>query len=180
MVALLGKGVELLLRDLADVAQDVCGELSVWVVTEILVRDLDAREIVPALLQVTDLELSRTVLDRHRREQVVAVAPQRAADVDRRHQQDARELAQLAQAGASILRQVGLPDLHGGARNVRHEWEAVAIDDRAPRRLDAYVPALVVLRRPQQLLAVEDLQGPEPQEERREDRDRHHPEQPDP
>ena len=66
VVTLLAEGVKLLLRDLADVAEHMRGELPVGVVAEIFVRDLDAREVVAALLQVADLQLGRAVLDRHR------------------------------------------------------------------------------------------------------------------
>ena len=66
VVTLLAQGVKLLLRDLADVTEDVRGELPVGVVAEIFVRDLDAREVVATLLQVADLQLGRAVLDRHR------------------------------------------------------------------------------------------------------------------
>ena len=57
---------------------------------------------------------------------------------------------------------------------------AVPIEDRAARSLDADVAALVVLSGAEQLLAVQDLERPESQEERGEDGERHHPEQADP
>ena len=57
---------------------------------------------------------------------------------------------------------------------------AVAIEDRAARSRHAHVAALVVLRRAQELLAVQDLERPQAQEEHGEDRDREHAEDADP
>ena len=89
------------------------------------------------------------------------------------------ERADLAQPHAAPLRQVGRPDLHRRARDVRHEHVAVAVEDRAARRLHADVAALVVLRGAQELLAVQHLQRPEAQKEDREDGEREHAEEAD-
>ena len=104
----------------------------------------------------------------------------RGADLAGGNVQHPRELTDLAQANAAPLREVRAPDLDGGPRDVRDQHLAVPIEDRAARSLHADVAALVVLSRAEQLLAVQDLERPESQEERREDGERQHPEQADP
>src|SRR5438552_1957018 len=59
VVTPLAQRVELLLRDLADVAEYVRGEFLVGVVAEIFVRDVDARKVAAALAKVVDLQLGR-------------------------------------------------------------------------------------------------------------------------
>ena len=106
------------------------------------------------------------------------MAPDRRADLVGREPEDSGERTDLAQAHAAPLRQVGRPDLDGAAGDIRHEHFPVAIQDRATRSLHADVPALIVLRRAQELLAVQDLQRPQTKKERCEDREREHAEDP--
>src|SRR5207249_11078678 len=89
------------------------------------------------------------------------------------------ERAKLAETDVALFREVRDPDLHRQPGSVRDELLSVAVQDRPPRRLDPDVTKLVVLRRAQKLLAVEDLQRPEPEEQRREDSDRERPHQTD-
>ena len=85
------------------------------------------------------------------------MAPDRRTDLVRRQPEDSPERADLAQPHAAPLRQVRGPDLDSAAGNVRHEHVSIAIEDRPARSLHAYVASLVVLRRAQKLLAVQDL-----------------------
>jgi hypothetical protein len=56
----------------------------------------------------------------------------------------------------------------------------IAVENRPTRRLQSDVAALIVLRGAQELFAVQDLQGPQAQEEHGEHGDREHPEDSDP
>ena len=156
------------------------GEFLVRVVAEVRRCDLHAREVLGALLQIEDLRLGRTVLHLDRRERIAAVLADSGADLVRGNVQHPRELPDLAQANAAALRKVRAPDLDGGPRDVRDQHLAVPIEDRTARSLHADVAALVVLSGAEQLLAVQDLERPESQEERGKDGERHHPEQADP
>ncbi len=149
-------------------------ELVIRVITQVSRHDLDTVEVFRPLFEVEDLRSGRTVLDPDRRERIVPLASDRCADLVRRDAEDSRERADLVQSHTAALRQVRRPDLDCASGNVRHEDVAVAIEDRAPRRLHADVSTLVVLRRAQKLLAVQDLQRPEPEKERCEDRESQH------
>ena len=158
VIALLGKRVQLFLRDLADVAEHVRRELAMWVVPQRCVVNLDAGEVVGSLLQVSLLQRRDAGLDRYRRQEVVAVAAQRRADLSDGHFQDTRELAQLAETGVLALGEIGLRDLNDQTGDVDHERTSLAVPDRSAGRRHAQLAALVVLRGAKQLLAVQDLQ----------------------
>ena len=148
------------------------------VVPQVAARDDDARELVPVLVQVIDLVGVDAALHGHRRQRIVL--PLRDVPCHRRDG-NVHDRGQLAQhLVAALLRQVGGPDLHRAAGGVPDKDDAVAVDDRPARRLDAHGAEPVVLGAAQVLLAGEDLKGPQAQEEHREDREHEHAEDPDP
>ena len=74
------------------------------------------------------------------------------------------------------LGQAGGADLDDDRAAVRHDRLAVAVDDVPARRLDALLADLVVVRLGEVLVAGEDLQVPEPEEDDREQDERDPPE----
>src|SRR5438128_1023974 len=142
----------------------MCSELTMRVVAEVTPHDVHPVEVLRALTQVAGQSRAHTRFDRDGRERVVAVPPKLEADLPDRDVQKTPEGAQLSLPQVSALRKVGLPDLHGQSRNVRHQDVPVAVEDRPTRPGDPNVATLVVLRGAQQLLAVQDLERPEPEE----------------
>ena len=130
------------------------------------------------LEQVVHLALVDRVLDGDRRERVAAVLLDLRGDVGERDLEDPREAAQLL-VGA-VLRKVGGPDLHGRRVRVLDEDAAVAVLDRAARRVQAKQAELVVLRGDEELVPGEHLQRPQADEEDGEHDEREEAEDPDP
>ena len=159
--------LQLLGRDLADVAEQLRPERLVLVVAEVRARDLDAREVRPVLEQRRHLVLVHRGLDEDRRQRIALVLFERLRQPRQRHAQDLRE--PLEHRVAPLLRQVGRPDAHRRPGDVRDDRPARAVDDRAALRLDANRPQLVVLGRVHVAVAREHLQRPEAEEEDRED-----------
>ena len=158
-------------RDLADVAEHLRGERLVRVVAQVRLLDLHARELGRVLLQVVDLVVVHGRLDGDRRQRVDAPVVDLAREARRRHVEHGGEALDHPVAPC-LLRHVADPQLHRRARDVADDHPALAVEDRAARRLDPDRPQLVVLGRLQVALAREHLQRPEPEEEQGEDRER--------
>ena len=120
--------VELLLGDLADVAEEVRGERAVLVPAELRVRDLDARELGLMLVEVVRLRVVDARLHDHRRERVVPLRADRPTELLLRHLEERRE--PLHDPVALALRHVGGPELDDGAGHVRDERRAVAVEEQ--------------------------------------------------
>ena len=159
--------LQLLGRDLADVAEQLRRQCLVLVVAQIGARHLDAREVGPVLEQRRDLILVHGRLDEDRGQRIALVLLERLRQPRQRHAEDLRE--PLEHRVAPLLGQVGRPDPHSRARDVRDDRAARAVEDGAALRLDPDRPQLVVLGRVHVPVAREHLQRPEPEEEDRED-----------
>jgi hypothetical protein len=171
LVVLLRTRRELRRRDLADVAEHLRRERVVRVVANERPPRRHSRELRGVLVQVVDHRVARGLAHRHRRHQIVRVPPRLDSGCDL-VQGDARHLGDLAQLrvpGRVDLGQVAGPQEDRRRRRVRHERDAVPVDDLSPRRLHAHgaervCRGLLHVRRPR-----EDLQRPEPQDEDGED-----------
>ena len=162
--------LQLLLRDLADVAEDLGGERLALVVAQVGVDDLDPRELRPVLLEVLHARLADGRLDDDRRQRVAPARLDRLRDVRDRDLQQPRQA--LHHAVTALLGHVGRPELHRRAGHVRDDRPAVAVDDRAARRLHPQRAHLVRLRGDEVAVAGEHLQRPEPEHEHGEDGER--------
>ena len=131
------------------------------------------------LLEVVDLVVVHGRLDRDRRERVDGVLVDLAGEALRRHVEHGREALDHPVAPL-LLRHVADPELDRRAGHVPDDHLALAIEDRAARRLDPDRAQLVVLGRVEVARAREHLQRPEPEEQQREDGDRDDPEHADP
>ena len=165
-VALVHLRLQLVLRDLADVAEHLGGERLVLVVPQERGHDRDARELRLVLLQVERPLGRHGRPHRDRRQRIALPSLDRLRDLRRRHAEDRGEA--LHHPVAALLRHVGGPELDDGAGDVRDERAAVAVEDRPARRLGAHRPHLVLPRCDEVAVAGEDLQSPQPQEEHRE------------
>ncbi len=170
--------VEVLLRDLADVAEHLRRERLVGVVPQVRLLDLDARELGGVLVEVGDLVLADGGLDRDRVDRVGCALVDLLRERERRHAQDAGE--PLDDGVAAVSGQVADPQLDGGASDVVDDDAAVPVEDRPARRLDPDRAELVPLRLRQVRVARQHLERPEPEEQHREDREGDDPEDPDP
>ena len=166
-------------RDLADVAEDLRAERLVRVVAQVRLLDLHARELRRVLLQVVDLVVVDGRLHRDRRQRIDAPVLDLACEADHRHVEHRGEALDHPVA-ARLLRHVADPELDRRARDVPDDHLALAVEDRAARRLDPDRAQLVVLGRVEVPLAREHLERPEPEEEHREDRERDDAEHADP
>ena len=101
-VAVLLEPLELLGRDLADVAEHLRSERPVLVVAQVGADDRDAREVVRALEQRRHLVLVHGRLDEDRRQRVVLALLERPGQPRQRHAQDLRE--PLQHRVAALLR----------------------------------------------------------------------------
>ena len=108
--------------------------------------------------------------DEHRRQRVVLALADPAPDLLRRQADDRAETAQLVARRRPRLRQVGGPDLDGGAGRVRDDDTAVAVEDRAALCLQREPPELVVLGRRAVGGPGQHLQRPQAEEEHGEER----------
>ena len=167
-----GRVLQLLRRDLADVAEQLrCGG-ALRVVAQVGARGLDARELVLVLCQVPDHGLVDADLDRNGRQRITLARLDSRQHVADRDVDDARQQAQLATARLPRLRKVGRVELDRGAGAIVDEGHAVPVEDDAARRLHPDGAQLVVLRDAQVLMSRQDLERPQPEEERPEDDDR--------
>ena len=169
-VALLLQPGELVLRDLADVAEHLRRERAVLVVAQVGADDRDAAELVRALLQRRHLLLVHGRLDEDRRQRVVPALLERLRQLRQRHAQHLRE--PLQHRVAALLGQIGHSNLDRRAGHVRDDRVPGPVEDRAARGLDGDGAELVVLRRVQVAVAGEDLERPQAQEEDGEDDER--------
>jgi hypothetical protein len=172
-VALVDSVLELLLRDLADVAEDLGGNPALVVAPQRHLADLDAREVVLVLEEVIDLRVGNVRLDRDRCEKVVLPCLEVALHLPVPEAEELRHAAErlLPLLGAQPVER-SRPKLRDGARDVRHEHLPVPVEDRAARRRSPEGPDLVVARFVEVLLAGDDLERPEPEEQDAEDGDR--------
>ena len=163
------EGVELVARDLAHVAEQLCSERVVRIVANVRRAERHARELVRVLGEIVAERLARAVANGDRGERVASPRLDACCDLIERHLCQTRDALELPVTLDVDLRQVGGPELHGCRRGVHHEGLSVAIDDRAPRRLDAHGPIRVRAGLVDVLRPGEHLQRPEPEEERSED-----------
>ena len=182
LVALRAELLQLLRRDLGDVADELGRELAVGVAPEIRVDDLDARELVEVLGEVVDRRVAvHGLADDHRGDRVVLAQLDLGDHLRHRHVDDEREAAQLGQPGlVRALVQVLRRDRHGGAGDRRHERAAVAVEDLAALGREPQRAHLVVERGLQVLRPGEHLQRPEAEEEHAEDDESERAENPEP
>src|SRR5262249_4988711 len=87
--------LELLRRDLPDVAEDLRGERLVRVVAQERADDLDAREVEPMLVEVRDLVVCRTGLHRNRIRELVAMCVDVARELVHGDGEHCRQLLDL-------------------------------------------------------------------------------------
>ena len=156
-------GLQLILRHVSHMAEDLRRERPVPVVAEVDVVQLEAGEVPSVLLEVEDLLLAEILFQRHRREWIALVLAQQPPELRHRDDQDRREPAQHPLPAAA--RHVRRPDLSGGADPVRDEQAALVVEDRPTRRVDPDRAQLVVLRGGEVLVAGEHLERPESEEE---------------
>jgi hypothetical protein len=172
-VALLRARLELLLRDLADIAEDLRGDRAVVVATPIGLRDLHAGKLGLVLHQVRGLAIADVRVDQDRRQRVTLRArvhfPAHVLLSEPEQAGEALEHPHACVGGNVFERR--RPDLHDRAGCVRHEHGPVPVDDRAPGRLEAETADLVVLGVLEVALAGDDLERPQAEEERAEDGD---------
>ena len=160
--------VELLLGDLAHVAEDLGRERLVGVVAQEGALDLDSGELRLVLVQVVDLILAHRRLHRDRVDGIGEPL------VDLLREDGGLDVQNLGEpldhvVPAALLREVADPELHGRARDVVDDHPAAPVEDRAARGLDPDRAQLVSLRIGQVLLTRQNLQRPEPEEEDGED-----------
>ena len=181
VAALPVRRIELLLGDLAHVAERLRRDPAIVVVALVGLVDLDAGEVVLVLEEVVDLVLLDVLLDRDRRQEVTLPRGDVGPDVSVWDVQERREAPHdecLALRGR--LLEGGRPQLHRRARLVGDEHDAVPVEDRAARGRRAERAHLVVLRHLEVALSGDDLQRPQAEEERAEDRHRNDAEDRDP
>ena len=130
------------------------------------------------LLQVVDLVVVDGRLDRDRVRELAAAGVDLARKLEHRHVEDGGEA--LDHPVAPLSWGVADPQLDGRAGHVADDHPAVAVEDRAARRLDPDRAQLVVLGGVEVLRAREDLQRPEPEEQDCEDDQRDDAEDADP
>ena len=169
--------LQLVLGDLAHVAEDVRGKVAERVAAHERVRDRHARKLGLVLEQVVRLVLGDGVTDGHRRQGIAAVLLELAREVGERDLQDPREAPELGVC--AVLGQVGGPDLDRGRARVLDEHPAPAVPNRAARRVGPHHAKLVVPRGDEILVPGQHLERPEPEEEHREGRQREEAEDPD-
>ena len=156
--------------DLADEAEEMGGQRPVRVLPDVGPLDTHAREALLVLEQVEEELPVEALLQHHRISGVLRRRPDPLADLSLRESEQVAQLAQLASAGAAVAGQVGGSQLEGHHRTVVDQDLAVAIEDLAARWVNPDVEDAVVIGEGAVVLTVEDLQGPEPEEDRR-DRD---------
>jgi len=181
-VALLAELLQLLRRDLGDVADELRGQRAVGVAALVSVDDLDARELVEVLGEVVDRRVARHGRpDDHRGDGIVLAQLDLGDHLGHRYVQNPRQPAQLAQPRVvGALVQVLGRERDGSARNRRHEGAAVAVEDLAALGGQPQRAHLVVERGLEVLRAREHLQRPEAEEEHAEDDERQRAEDPEP
>ena len=155
--------LQLQLRDRADVAHQLGGEVAEAVLPDERVRDSQARELRLVLQEVENLVLAGELLQGHQGDRVAAVLLDLARDVRQRDVEDVGEAPQLCEG--PVPREIGRPDLDGGPGLVVDEDAAVPVLDRPARGLLWSQSDLVVLGHLEELVPGEDLEGPEPEEE---------------
>jgi hypothetical protein len=145
------------------VPEDVRGHRPVGVVAHVALDEAHARELVLPLAEVEELCARDVLLHHDRVERVVRALVDLARDLGRRHFQHLAET--LQHLVAALLREVRGPELDRDPRRVPDEDAPLAIADHPARRLDSNRAQLVVLRSAEVLVAGEDLERPEPQEQ---------------
>jgi hypothetical protein len=171
--AAIARLLQLLLGDLAGVAEQVGRQGPLRVAADEDPRNLDPWKLGLVLLQVVD-ELVRDVpLQRHGR---VAIEGQlllhRLADPFQGEAGDVREPGQLRPPLLLLGRELARVDLEGEAGAVADEHVAVAVDDVPTRRPDPHLTGAVVVGIGQVLVAGEHLQVPEAEEDHGEEGER--------
>ena len=143
-----GGVLQLLLGDLAHIAEQLRRDVPVRVVAEVGGGDLHARKLVPVLSDVADLGLVHPDFDRDRRQRIALSLVDSVPHLSDRDVDDLRQQLQLTVARIPGLRQVGGIELDRSAADVVHEHFSVAVEDLAARRLQPYRAQLVVLSNP--------------------------------
>ena len=164
---------QLLGGHLADVPEQVRRRRSLLVLAREDPLDAHAGEARPVLAQVVDLVHAEALLQDHRaaRRRSVPLL-QLLDDLLAGHPRHRGEPVELVASLGSRRRQVLWPDLDRQLGAVRHQDLAVPVEDVPPRRLDADLADAVVVRLGEVLVALKDLDVPEPEEQDGEDCDR--------
>src|SRR5262245_34704394 len=164
--------LELLGCDLADVAEEVCGEGPLPVVASEHPLHAHAREARLVLAQVIDLVDREALLqDDGPARRRAAATPQGPAELPHGHVRDRGELLELAGALPPRRGEVLRRDLDRELGPVVDQDLAVPVEDVAAGGLNADLTDPVVVGLVPVLVAGENLDVPEPQEEDGEDRD---------
>src|SRR5262249_46824476 len=100
--------VELRLRDLADVAEELRGQHPARVLARVGLDDLDAREVAMGLLEEVDEPLVHADAQDHRGDRISTMQLDLMRDARERDAEDSRELLQLTVR--ALLREVGGPE----------------------------------------------------------------------
>ena len=168
--ALVLRLLQLVFVDLADVAEDMGGERSVWVCAHEYPLDRHSREAPLVFLQVVDEVVADVLAQGHggRRCRLQLFVHRLAHPVQVAMDQ-ARELAQLGAPLGRVGGQLARVDLERQAGAVGDDQLAVAVENLAARGAHPERAGAVVLRFGQVLFAVEHLQQPEPEEQDREE-----------
>ncbi len=95
----------------------------------------DARELDLVLGDVVDLVVVDPAADHHRGQRVVCALAQSRLELLHGDADDRGQTAQLELPRRPVLRQVGRPHLEARAEHVAHEHAAVAVENRATRRV---------------------------------------------
>ena len=168
---LVARILELLLVDLAGVAEQVRGERALRIAAHVDALDRHPREAVLILAQ----EVDRVVVDvtaqgRRAGRARLRLGADLVANLVRAQAGDLADAREQPRASLGVLRQVGLLDLQLERGAVVDQDLAAAVEHLAARRLHGELADLVVLGLREVVVAGEHLQVPEAQED---DHERH-------
>ena len=171
---------QLLGRDLGLVAEDLRCDRSLLVPAQVGLGDLHSGKLGLVLEQEGRPAIAHVGADGHRCQRIVGELLGDLGAHDLRAQaEDAGEAEEhRVPAGVGHVLERRRPHLDERSGHVGDEHVAVPVDDRAALRLEAEAADLVVLRVREVLVARDHLQRPEPEEERAEDDDGEHAEDP--
>ncbi len=163
---------DLLIRRLADVAEEVRGERALGEVASRPHRELEEREELAILAQDRDLLLVRGLDDRHLPPVGVPLHPRVEIALHLRRiepQPLAGEREELAPARRPVRQDADLVD-----GRVDDELLAVSRADDSPRRRNALPLELIGVRELREMIVADDLKPEEADDERRHDADEYH------
>jgi hypothetical protein len=171
--AAIGGPLQLTWAHLPDDPEDVSGEGAGLVAADVGALDADAGEPLLVLEQVEEQAAVDALLQNDRIARVLRSGADPLADLPLGEPQEVTEPSQLGAALISIARQIGGAQLEGHHRAIGDQELAVAVENLAAGRVHPHVEDAVVLGERAVVLAVQHLQGPEPEQDRRDRGDDH-------